>query len=293
MIQVLYGDEPYGIEVKKKKALSLVNVPQMNYEVRQGSFDLDCLTSCNTFPFLDEKKVVVLDIETLKSLDTKEFYEYLKAPSASTELLVICRNVDKRLKVFKKLEQAGVLCPCEKLTDEKQIRNVILHEVKTRGGNITELALAEFLKRLNYPKEGVNLLLATGFIETLVNINPDITHEAVMQYVPSNEEANEFWLTSLIKNKDADGLLKQISLIPNEDDIKVLSLLLKDYRVAYKLKYFSEKEIGTARTEFADYSSSQLLEAMNTIVDGIYAIKTGGTPKEYALKSVCSKLLTI
>jgi DNA polymerase III delta subunit len=132
-----------------------------------------------------------------------------------------------------------------------------------------------------------------GFIETLININKDIDEGMVKRYMPSNEEANEFWLSSLIKARDADNLYKQLSLIPNDEDIKVLSLLLKDYRVAYKLKYFGEKEVGTARTEFAELSKEMLNKAMNVITEGIYAIKSGYLPKEHALKSVCSQLLTI
>ncbi len=292
-IQVLYGDEPYGIEVKKKKVLSMVNVPDMNYEVRSGTFELEAQTLCNTFPFMDEHRVVLFDIDTLKALDTREFYEYLKEPMASTELLIICRNADQRLKVFKRLKEAGVLVPCMKLKDEREVMTVLCHEIKTRGGRITEEAMREFLKRLNYSKEDVNLLLAVGFIETLCNISPDITLDNVRLYVPSNEEANEFWLTSLIRSKDAENLYRQISLIPNDEDIKVLSLILKDYRVAYKLTYFSDKEIGTGRTEFAGESRESLVKGMNIIVDGISGIKTGTIPKEHALKSVCSKLLTI
>ncbi len=293
MIQILYGDEPYGIEKRKKKVISGLSTPQMNFEMRQGKFDIDMQTACLTYPFLDDRKVILLDVESLKALDTKEFKDYLKAPNKTTDLIIIVRNVDQRLKMFKALKEAGLLVPCMKLKSEKELTTVLCAEIKSRGGQITGNAMSEFLKRLNYSKEGVNLLYAVGFIETLININKDIDEGMVKRYMPSNEEANEFWLSSLIKAKDADNLYKQLSLIPNDEDIKVLSLLLKDYRVAYKLKYFGEKEIGTARTEFAGLSKEMLNKAMNVITDGIYAIKSGYLPKEHALKSVCSQLLTI
>ncbi len=293
MIQVLYGDEPYGIEKKKKKAVEGITCPTINYEVRQGKFDLELKTACMTYPFMESKRVVLLDVENLKALDTDEFKEYLKSPNASTDLLVIVRNVDQRLKIFKTLKESSVLYPCNKLTSEKDIQNVLCSEVKSRGARITQDAMAEFIKRLNYSKEGINLLYAVGFIETLANINKDISKDMVVQYMPSNEEANEFWLSSLIKNKNANELFKQISLIPNDDDIKVLSLVLKDFRVAYKLKYFSDSAVGTSRTEFSAYTKEQLLSAMNVITDGIFDIKNGYLPKEHALKGICSQLLTI
>jgi len=293
MIQVLYGDEPYGIEKRKKKVISGLSTPQMNFEMRQGKFDIDMQTACLTYPFLDDRKVILLDVESLKALDTKEFKDYLKAPNKTTDLIIIVRNVDQRLKMFKALKEANLLVPCMKLKSEKELTTVLCAEIKSRGGQITGNAMNEFLKRLNYSKEGVNLLYAVGFIETLININKDIDEGMVKRYMPSNEEANEFWLSSLIKARDADNLYKQLSLIPNDEDIKVLSLLLKDYRVAYKLKYFGEKEVGTARTEFAELSKEMLNKAMNVITEGIYAIKSGYLPKEHALKSVCSQLLTI
>jgi len=296
MIQVLYGDEPYGIEKRKKNVLKGLTVPQMNYEVRQGSFDLDTQTACRTCPFLDEKRVVLLDIEGLKALDTPEFKEYLKAPSKSTDLLIIARSVDQRLKIFKTLKDKGCLVPCMKLKDEKDIKNVLFSEIKQRDGRITEVALAEFLKRINYQSEGVNLLTAIGFIETLCSIDKDITVDNVKRYVPSNEEANEFILSRLILDGDADKLYQQISLIPNDEDIKVLSLILKDYRIAYKLKHFNEKQLGGgflgSAKEFMKLSENTLLEGMEIITSGIFDIKVGNLPKEYALKTVCSKLLT-
>ena len=78
IISIVYGDEPYGIDVKKRKIEEMITMPSMNLSFFAGDFNLDVLNACNTFPFMEDKRGVFLDIETLKALDNDYFKDYCK-----------------------------------------------------------------------------------------------------------------------------------------------------------------------------------------------------------------------
>ena len=293
MITILYGDEPYGILKRKHKVVSQVTIPSMNLIELSGQFDLDVKNSCETFPFAEEKRVVVLDIDSLKALETKEFEEYLTSPCSTTDLVVVSKAVDQRTKLFKRLKALEVLSPCMKL-DENTLKKVILSELASKDARIQTVALAEFIKRMNYAgNKDMNLLQMMGYLNTMVEVNKDITLDMVVKFSPKFEEPNIFILTGLIKSGNSEELYRQISMVSPKDAIGTLSLLFKDFRVSYKLKYFGKEEVGDSRCSFSDYDTSTLVECMELLNEVIEGIKTGRIAGEQALKLACGKLLTI
>lgn len=294
MVQVLFGNEPYVILKRKQKIVNSLQNKQMNLQSFEGKFDQNLFNSCILFPFMEDKRVVLLDIDSLSALDTPEFEAYIKKPIPSTELIIICKNVDKRVKMYKKLDSLGFLIPCNKL-DSATLRKTILWELSHKGGNIQELAYAELVKRLNYESEdSVNMFSVVGYIDNMLAIDKNITLEMVEKYVPKFEEANVFALSKLLLKDTASDLLKEVDMVDPEDSIKTLSLLLRDFRIAYKLKYFDKSQLanksGGIFTSFADYSAEVLVNCMQVITDTISDVKTGRTTNNIALKSACIKL---
>lgn len=290
MIKILYGNEPYRLDFEREKALKPIENPAMNYSHLQGEFSEDVLNACRVFPFFSDKRLVLLDVDSLKDLDTKAFKTYLSEPSGSTDLLVICRKVDCRLKIYKTLKDFMV--PCIKVTTEDEFNKVVLYEVKKNGARISSGALKELSERINYfNMEEVNLLMVKDFIESLSGISPEITKEMVERYVPCFEEANVFSLAKLINERDMDGLLRQLNMLGRDAAIQTLSLLLYNFRVALKENYFSLSEIGARPSVFSCYSVEKLNFAVRLITDQIAKIKSGYMPEETALKSTIGTLV--
>ena len=125
MISITYGDEPYGIEVKKRKIKEMISIPAMNLSFFSGLFDFEVLDTCRTFPCLEEKRGVILEVDSLTCLDTYEFEEYCGNPLDSTELLIIVRNVDRRTTIYKSLEKKGFMAPCMRLQNVLDLKKVI------------------------------------------------------------------------------------------------------------------------------------------------------------------------
>ncbi len=289
-IKILYGDEPYRIDYEKEMVLQGVENPSMNYTHLQGSFTEEALSKCSTFPFFEDRRVVLVDTDTLKGLDTDSFKKYLEHPVKSTDLVVIVRKVDSRLKIFKTLKE--YLVPCNKVTTPKDLEQVILFEVKRNGARITPAALKEFTERINYfAMEDVTLLMVKDFIDNLSAISKEISEDMVKRYVPAFKEADVYSLAGLIKEKKADALLGQLNMLSKDEAIGTLSLLLYSFRVAFKEKFYSLREIGGRESLFSEYGAETLEKAVRLITDRIAGIKSGFIPDETVLKLTVAELL--
>ena len=295
MVKVLYGNEPYVIMKRKSKIIDALQNKQMNLQKYEGKFDMDVYNSCLEYPFLEDKRVVLLEVETIKDLDTPLFLEYIEKPVASTDLLIICKSVDRKLKIYKKLSSLEIIVPCDKL-DNETLKKAIQCEIVKKGGQIQEIALAELIKRLNYENEpSVNMLSIVGYIENMLAVDKGITLEMVQKYVPKYEEANVFGLSKLLLAESSAELLREIEMVDPDESIKTLSLLLRDFRIAYKLKFFDKKEVSdkSAFTSFSKCSTDTIVECMQTITDTIGDVKAGRTTNQQALKLACIKLFNL
>ncbi len=294
MIQIVYGTEPYGIDVKRKKLINSISVPSMNLSSHSGNFTEEIMNECNSFPFMEKRRAVILEVESLEVLNDKIFKSYLKSPAEFTDLFIIAKKVDKRTKAFKEFESKGLLVPCMKLTNINEFKAIVFSELSSRGAKISEKAFELFVKKMNYfDKDDMTLLDVVGHLNACIDMSSTITDDIVDACCPSYENAQIFTLTSLIKENQADELYRQIRMISEKDSIGILSLLLKDFRVAYKLKFFSEKEVTTKRTAFSTYDSATLSRCMEVLTSIISGIKTGVYTSENALSVACSRLLSI
>jgi DNA polymerase III delta subunit len=298
-IVLLYGEslpEPYCIDMRKRSALKEVNTEGMNYTSMRGKFDSNVAALARTVPMLEEKRGIVLEIDTLKDLDNRDFEEYISKPAPFTELVIICREADKRLKVYKKLAGGGikgveaVLCDKKEVTRDKLIQTV-RYELKSLGASMDKEAQGEFLRRINYDGiKDMTLLTMAGYIHTLAAVSGgEITKSLVEEYVPAFKEPNEFLLVSLLIRKDMAGLIEQVNMVSPKDTIGILCLALRSYRMAWKEKFFNDpschKENG-----LADYDIDTLKKCIGIINETIKAIKTGFMPEDMALKVACSRL---
>ena len=242
---------------------------------------------------MEERRAVILEIDSLGALDTPSFWGYCDSPSEYTDLLIVARNVDKRTNIYKTLEKKGLMNPCMKLKSESDLKKVIAYELKKRSAQIKLDAVDLFIKKMNYfDNEDINLLNVVGYLDACTCVSSIITVDIVERVCPSFEEANVFALTSLIREHNAQELYKQVTIITGKDAIRVLSLLLKDFRVAYKLKYFGSEEISTKRTMFASYPKELLCNCMNIIVSIISGIKNGYYSEDQSLLTACAKIMS-
>ena len=292
MIAVLMGDEPYAIDKYKKKfTLGITDVSRF-----EGDFSSEIVSVCRSFSLFSDKKAVILRIDTLKSLDNKEFLEYLEAPDPECALIIICGKADKRAKMYKHLQKKRVIVECNKLTEQADLEKVILHELSKHGALIKQSAFKLFIQRLNYfESKDMNLLQAVQFVQVLASVSKEITEDVVKAHIPSFEMADVFSLSSLIARGDSEALMKGINLLPDGDAIKVLSLIQREIRIAYKLHYYRAADIGIRedRAVFKDRPVEALGDALEAVNDAIEAIKQGRLTDGLALRQGCVKAMRL
>lgn len=281
MIAVIYGDEPYKVDVMKRKYLNGIG-DVLRFE---GDFNEEIASACSTFSLFSEKRAVVLTIDTLKALDNKSFLTYLKSPCDETSLVIICRKVDTRLKIYKHLKEANVLVPCMKVKEMDVFLKVIKAELNKLGAEITDDALREFVERINYFElDDMNLLIALSYLRGCAACNKAITIETVKDCVPKHDLSDVFAIPALVEKKDMDGLLREVNLLKENDAIGALSFLLRELRLAYKLNFFNATEVGATNKAFKGISRGKLAKGIKVVTENIEAIKTGHFTSDAALK---------
>ena len=298
MITLLYGEsspEPYCIDMRRNNALKDVDRNGLNYDSIKGKFDSQVAELARTFPMLEAKRGIVLEVESLKDLDSEVFYDFIKKPPAFTELVIICRNADKRLKAYKKLCVEGVkgvtavLCDKKEVTKDKLVKT-IAYELKQGGAQMETEALWEFIERINYDENReMNLLTATGYLKTLMAVSKTINKAMVEKYVPAFKEADAFRLVECLIRGDTIHLQEQVNMASPKDAIGILCLILRSFRIAWKQKYF-DNIAATCNEALNELDAETLKKCIGIINKVIGSIKSGYMPEDLALRVACSEL---
>lgn len=294
MIKILYGNEPWLISKEKEQMISHLSMPEMNLNSFQiwGDDALECLRS---LPFVDEKRVVVLDLEKPSSLDCKSFKDYLKNPSSSADLVIILREADFRTKFCSELKKSGLITICDKFKDEVSLIKEIGRYLNMQGVTMAKDALSNFLHRENYFElPEITFFNLANDLDTLISIDKSISIEIVERFIPDNSTVNDFALAKLIVSGNATAVRNHINMVSDSDTMRIIALLLREYRIAYKSLYFKEAEIGVKFVSLKNkLSKERLISSIEICTLAMDDIKAGRLGSEYALKVVTGKLLAL
>lgn len=285
MIKLLYGDEPYLIEKEIERVTSQLSTPELNLK-KTEAWDDNLPLFLKTYPFVDAKKVVVVDVDALKALDTPSFIKYLDEPSKFGDLLIRVRNYDARLKVGKELDKRGFTLKCEKLKSSKEVSAFILGLIKRGNGRITQDALDEIVRRENYLEAEISLFNIENDVLSMLSVNPDITLPLVKNMVVMHEVENAFAICSMIANKNVSALMTQAAIIDGNDAIKILSLVMREYRLAWKANVLN----GSPSKVF-NLSKEDSFAGLKKCQDYIDGIKIGRIDSSLALKMAFLELV--
>ncbi len=290
MIKVLYGSEPYLISKIKDEVVSQIQFPDMNLTSAEV-FNSEIVDILQTYPLMEDRRVVVIDADSLSVISNDDFTGYMENPSEYSDLLVILRQADMRVKLVNQLKKNGLLTICNKFESEKDLIAEIKSVLSVNGYSIAEDAFKEFLKRENYfDNEDVTLYGVINDILGLGVVNPNITLDMVKSTIKDNAKENVFSLAKLILNKDVKGFRQQANLMSADQAIPTLSLIMREYRIAYKALYFKPNEIGAKYINFSSMTKEQLIKGIEVCMDLIDGIKQGRVDASIALNLASARL---
>ena len=314
-ILVLTGEDVGQFEWLKKDILKKIGYDpsDLNYsyfDMKEASYaevELDLLS----LPFFADEKIVILDhlldLTTAKKRnltdeDLKQFENYLENPSESTRLVIFAEGkLDSKRRLVKLLKRDSQIIEAT-TPKEQDLKRYFSSQAQELGLQFVGDSLDQLLLKSGYDfgESQKNLALLQAYKE-----DGQITLEEIEEVVPKSLQDNIFDLTQMILKRQIDqarNLVKDLRL-QGEDEIKLIAILLGQFRMFSQVKIFSEegqsesqivaslsdlsgRKVNPYQVKFAlrdsrRLSLSFLKQAMMTFIEADYAIKSGTYEKDY------------
>ena len=314
-ILVLTGEDVGQFEWLKKDILQKIayDSSDLNYsyfdmkETPYAEVELDLVS----LPFFADEKIVILDhlldLTTAKKRvltdeDLKQFESYLEMPSESTKLVILAEGkLDSKRRLVKLLKREAQIVEAATPKDQ-DLKRYFASQAQELGLKFVGDALDQLLLKSGYDFGELqkNLALLQAYKE-----DGQITLEDVEEAVPKTLQDNIFDLTQMILKRQIDqasNLVKDLRL-QGEDEIKLIAIMLGQFRLFTQVKILSEegqpesqivtslsdlsgRKINPYQVKFALRDSRRLSlpflkQAMITLIETDYAIKSGKYDKDY------------
>ena len=314
-ILVLTGEDVGQFEWLKKDILKKIGYDpsDLNYsyfDMKEASYaevELDLVS----LPFFADEKIVILDhlldLTTAKKRnltdeDLKQFENYLENPSESTRLVIFAEGkLDSKRRLVKLLKRDAQIIEAT-TPKEQDLKRYFSSQAQELGLHFVGDSLDQLLLKSGYDFGELqkNLALLQAYKE-----DGQITLQDIEEVVPKSLQDNIFDLTQMILKRQIDqarNLVKDLRL-QGEDEIKLIAVLLGQFRMFSQVKIFSEegqsesqivaslselsgRKVNPYQVKFAlrdsrRLSLSFLKQAMTTFIETDYAIKSGTYEKDY------------
>ena len=314
-ILVLTGEDIGQFEWLKKDILKKIGYDpsDLNYsyfDMKEASYaevELDLVS----LPFFADEKIVILDhlldLTTAKKRnltdeDLKQFENYLENPSESTRLVIFAEGkLDSKRRLVKLLKRDAQIIEAT-TPKEQDLKRYFSSQAQELGLQFVGDSLDQLLLKSGYDFGELqkNLALLQAYKE-----DGQITLQDIKEVVPKSLQDNIFDLTQMILKRQIDqarNLVKDLRL-QGEDEIKLIAILLSQFRMYSQVKIFSEegqsesqivaslselsgRKVNPYQVKFAlrdsrRLSLSFLKQAMMIFIEADYAIKSGTYEKDY------------
>ena len=314
-ILVLTGEDVGQFEWLKKDILKKIGYDpsDLNYsyfDMKEASYaevELDLVS----LPFFADEKIVILDhlldLTTAKKRnltdeDLKQFENYLGNPSESTRLVIFAEGkLDSKRRLVKLLKRDAQIIEAT-TPKEQDLKRYFSGQAQELSLQFVGDSLDQLLLKSGYDFGELqkNLALLQAYKE-----DGQITLQDIEEVVPKSLQDNIFDLTQMILKCQIDqarNLVKDLRL-QGEDEIKLIAILLGQFRMFSQVKIFSEegqsesqivaslselsgRKVNPYQVKFAlrdsrRLSLSFLKQAMMTFIEADYAIKSGTYEKDY------------
>lgn len=287
MVTVIYGAEPWLCDRYREKEIGGMDF------IRATSFSSKESQTLKT-QFLFGEPCVCLVLDDVKGINDK-LLSYVAEPIEDSTLVIQVKEYDNRSKAFKQLISAkGVqLIECKRY-NQKQYLSFLLNRIEKSGKKITADDMNLLAERIGYLKDDdLTLYSVENILNNLINASADvITAELIDDIVPLRNAVDRFGIAPLISKGEKE---KVIALLPEirkqVGTVAFLNILLREFRIAYKSKYFSREEIGAACYNFKDWSIERIKNALVDTNNVIQAVTSSLMPEEAALYVVLDSIM--
>ena len=256
------------------------------------------ISTIETLPFMDDKKVVILrDFELLKGKkknftddDENYFTEYIEnIPDTTILVLVVYGDIDKRKSLVKKISKNGVVFNCDKLSDmdlfkwvkkKFEINNVVIDNAQ-----IMYFIEQEGYRDKNSEKTLSDLENEINKISSFVGKENKVTNDIIDQLSQKKVENDIFKLIDYIGQKNSSDAMKILSdmLYEGESVFGIFSMIARQFKVIMQVRQLqlqghSSKSIadrlklhpfvvGKALKQTKNFSDEVIIDILNSILE--------------------------
>ena len=326
-ILVLTGEDVGQFEWLKKEISKNIGYDpsDLNYsyfDMKEASY-ADVELDLVSLPFFADEKIVILDhlldLTTTKKRyltdeELKQFESYLESPSDSTRLVIFAEGkLDSKRRLVKLLKRDAQIIEAAS-PKEQDLKRYFSSQAQEMGLQFVGDALDQLLLKSGYDFGELQKNLA--FLQAYKE-DGQISLEDIEEAVPKTLQDNIFDLTQMILQRRIDPartLVKDLRL-QGEDEIKLIAILLSQFRMFSQVKMFSEegqtesqivtslselsgRKINPYQVKFALRDSRRislafLKQAMMIFIETDYAIKNGAYDKDYLFDLALLKVANV
>lgn len=313
-VYVLHGTEDYLMQ-RMKQAIKAI-VPEEDHELNISQYSavdtslVDIISDAMSLPFLSETKIIFVEncyfltgekVKTTIEQPQEVLLEYVEQPNPSTILVLLApyTALDKRKKIVKTLQEKATTISVMPMSPEETAQ-YMQQEVGSVGYRVDRDVMTFFLERVNFQlslamKEWQKLALAT--LTTKV-----ITKQIVETLVPKSLESNVFSLGEFVLSQQTQKAIQTYRelVLQKEEPIKLLALLISQYRLLLQIKVLQEKgyqhidivkllkqhpyrvQVGMAQAN--RFSLSQIATVFRQLIQTDYQLKTSAMDKQFIVE---------
>lgn len=312
-VYILCGEEEYLADYYKKQLISFAtdedtqdfNLMEI-YSTMPDTADIDAFA--NSYPFMSEKKVLVVEDTRIFKKGTEEQKSFFLDLIANIpEYLVIIfaeKEIDKRNSLYKQISKIYPVCeyeyqPLATLTQW-------ITKIFTSSGKEIDREDAAYICEI----AGPSMLSIKSEAEKLISFTGDkaeIDRATIDSLVTRNIENRVFAMIDDIANCKKSDALKKLSDLKalNEEPIKIINIIFNKFATFHKLLILKDKpmrEICSLCGLYEKHARNNLSQAqklggrriaavMVKCRDMDFAIKSGNMEKWLALELVISEAL--
>ncbi|MEG0854888.1 MAG: DNA polymerase III subunit delta [Terrisporobacter sp.] len=323
-IYLLYGREYYLIDnaIKNFKESLNESMIDFNLDVIDGKevFPDQLLSSIETLPFMDDKKItIVKDFELLKGKrknfyegDEKYFIDYLDNISDSTVLVfVVYGEIDKRKKIVKKIQEKGIVFNCDKISD-MDLFKWIKRKFEGFYTLIDNAQIMYFIESQGYRDKNSDKTLSDLEneiikISSFVGKDNKVTNEVIDRLSQKKIENDIFKLIDYIGEKNSSSAIKiLIDMIQEgESVLGIFAMISRQFKIVMQVRQLqiegnSVNDIGQklglrqfvvnkALKQSRNFSDEIIIDMLNFILENDFKIKNGLIKDTLAIEILVSK----
>ena len=323
-LYLFYGREFYLIEnvIRTLKKSLNETMLDFNFDIIDGKeIILDQLiSSVETVPFMDERKIVIVkDFELLKGKkknfsdsDEKYIIEYMKnIPETTTLVFVVYGEVDKRKSIVKSISKEGIVFNCDKLSDIDLFKWVKkkfnLNNVIIENGQIAYFIESEGYRDKNSTKTLADLENEINKISSYTGKENVVTNDIIDKLSQKKVENDIFKLLDNIGEKNASEASRILNDIIQEGEsiLGIFAMIAKQFKTVmqvrklqedgYSTKLIAEQlkihpfVVGKALNQTSKFSDEIIIDMLNYILESDYKIKRGLLRDTLAIEMLIAK----